>query len=321
MFASVTRALARRHTCVPADTLKQLTQLVNLSLLNNKLKTPILDLAILTRLRSLHLGGNPLEYFPELSPATALHALSLASLSLSADDAFAAFCVTLPKPAARMSIRRSRTAALDDLLALLFRRSSCQHPLLAGGLAEMAADRETRATILRVDRALPQLVNMVRSENVVVSTKACEVLWQLAEEAGAAAAMVDAAVGSAVRKLLAASDRGMCIAGLQVCSCSLPLTVLSGLPGPLLGACGNDVFQARGFAHTRLLSVKRAAAAAPGSAGNCKRCRGGAAAVRPHRESTRAAAAASRRQRHLRRAPRALLPRIPAHQQSCAAGE
>ena len=71
----------------------------------------------------------------------------------------------------------------------------------------MAADRDTRATILRVDRALPQLVSMVRSEHGVVATKACEVLWQLAEEPGAAAAMADAAVGSAARKVLAAGDR------------------------------------------------------------------------------------------------------------------
>ena len=80
----------------------------------------------------------------------------------------------------------------------------------------MAADRDTRATILRVDRALPQLVSMVRSEHGVVATKACEVLWQLAEEPGAAAAMADAAVGSAARKVLAAGDRRSRVASLQV---------------------------------------------------------------------------------------------------------
>jgi hypothetical protein len=198
--------------------LRQLTSLVDLSLANNKLKTPILDLSHLSALRTLHLGGNPLEYFPELSPATALHCLSLASLAISADTNFSSFTVTLPKQQARIGIRSNRTGMLDEILTLLFRRSSCQHPLLAGGLVEMAQDSEVRATILRVERALPQIVNMMRSENVIVSTKACEVLWLLAEERGAAAEMQNAAVMGAIHKLLDVSDRRVQVASLQVCS-------------------------------------------------------------------------------------------------------
>ena len=63
-----------------AGELKQCAQLRSLSVENNRLATPLLDLRPLGSLRSLQLFGNPLEYLPELSHCTALRHLSLANV-------------------------------------------------------------------------------------------------------------------------------------------------------------------------------------------------------------------------------------------------
>lgn len=48
----------------------------------------MLDLRALCGLVSLQLFANPLEYLPELSPATALRSLSLANVRIMADAAY-----------------------------------------------------------------------------------------------------------------------------------------------------------------------------------------------------------------------------------------
>jgi Leucine-rich repeat (LRR) protein len=63
--------------------LRNCCELREISLENNKLATPVLDLRALSHLTSLQLFGNPLEFLPELSPCTALRNLSLANVSLT----------------------------------------------------------------------------------------------------------------------------------------------------------------------------------------------------------------------------------------------
>ena len=60
--------------------LRHCSQLQEISLENNRLAAPVLDLRALANLRSLQLFGNPLEFLPELSPCTVLRQLSLVNV-------------------------------------------------------------------------------------------------------------------------------------------------------------------------------------------------------------------------------------------------
>lgn len=62
-----------------------------MNLEGNKLTAPVLDLRALNGLVSLQLYGNPLEYLPELSPATALRSLSLANVRIMADTSYSRY--------------------------------------------------------------------------------------------------------------------------------------------------------------------------------------------------------------------------------------
>jgi hypothetical protein len=115
--------------------LRLCTALRHLSLEGNKLVTPVLDLRALQSLEALRLHGNPLEYLPELSPAHSLRHLTLANVRISGDAAMSRIevSVTGAGPVAAKNYK-----LVQPLFQLLFRRSSCQHPLLAGAIATLA---------------------------------------------------------------------------------------------------------------------------------------------------------------------------------------
>ena len=92
-----------------------------------------MNLRALSKLESLQLYGNPLEYLPELSPCTNLRRLSLANVRIAADDAFTHWDVDVTATS-----YISGGHKLAQLFALIFRRSSCQQPLLAGALGWFA---------------------------------------------------------------------------------------------------------------------------------------------------------------------------------------
>lgn len=73
---------------LPPAELRRCSSLRYLELEDNRLVTPVLDLRALNNLVSLELYGNPLEYLPELSPATALRKLSVANVRIMADAAY-----------------------------------------------------------------------------------------------------------------------------------------------------------------------------------------------------------------------------------------
>ena len=54
---------------------------------------------------------------------------------------------------------------LSAFFALVFRFSSCQHPLLASALAKVAEDEGNRSAIGKDQSALRQLLNMMLSDN------------------------------------------------------------------------------------------------------------------------------------------------------------
>ncbi|KXZ56156.1 hypothetical protein GPECTOR_1g133 [Gonium pectorale] len=175
---SALEVLAADHnqlTAIPAE-LRRCSSLRHLELEGNKLATPVLDLRALSALVSLQLYGNPLEYLPELSPASALRSLSLANVRIMADAAFSRWEVEV---AALPYI--SRGHKLSPLFKLTFRRSSCQHPLLAGALGRISEDRANCELMAREETAIQQLVLMALSEQPVVAEQACRTLGALAQ--------------------------------------------------------------------------------------------------------------------------------------------
>jgi Leucine-rich repeat (LRR) protein len=71
---------------VPAE-LCMCTALEQLSLENNRLTAPLLDLRPLSALSCLKLSGNPMEFLPELSPCVNLRQLTLANVRVKANPA------------------------------------------------------------------------------------------------------------------------------------------------------------------------------------------------------------------------------------------
>ncbi|GFR41419.1 hypothetical protein Agub_g2103, partial [Astrephomene gubernaculifera] len=160
---------------LPAE-LRHCSSLRHLELEGNRLATPLLDLRALSRLVSLQLYGNPLELLPELSPAAALRSLSVANVRIMADAAYTRWEVEVaPLPYI------SRGHKLAPLFKLTFRRSSCQHPLLAGALGRLSEERGNAELMSRDETAVQQLVLMALSEQPVVAEQACRTLGALAQ--------------------------------------------------------------------------------------------------------------------------------------------
>lgn len=112
--------------------LKECSQLRTLSVENNRILKLVLDLRALKELHTLQLFGNQLEYLPELAPCFQLRYLSLANVRISADRAMAEWHVDVTPLASYIS----RAHDLTQLCSLFFRRSSGNHPLVAGALGE-----------------------------------------------------------------------------------------------------------------------------------------------------------------------------------------
>jgi hypothetical protein len=122
------RALHTNETCLAyADSLSSLKQLEALSLSNNRLQTPVLDVRSLSLLTALHLGGNPLSYVPELAPLTRLRTVSLATLRFAVDSEFTTWEAALAPTASLRAAMRARGADIDEALKLLFSRSCAPH--------------------------------------------------------------------------------------------------------------------------------------------------------------------------------------------------
>lgn len=54
---------------------------------------------------------------------------------------------------------------LSAFFSLIFRFSSCQHPLLASALAKITQDNSNRAAIGKDESAVRQLLSMILSDN------------------------------------------------------------------------------------------------------------------------------------------------------------
>ncbi|GBF89188.1 phospholipase A [Raphidocelis subcapitata] len=243
-------------TTVPPE-LHRCAALRELDLSNNRIGKLLVDLRALTALRSLQLYGNALEYLPDLAPATALRSLSLANVRIISDPAFSRFEIELSSPAATSysamvltGVGLDKGHRLAPLLGLLFKRSTVQHPLLAGALAQLCEDPSNLEMLAREDVALQQLVAMAITEDARVVRPACSMLRALGAVPGAAARLVRANAVGAVSTLVDSPHMDFQLAGLEVLAS--------------LAAGASDADRGERLAPARLLDRLLALAHSPG---------------------------------------------------------
>ena len=202
--------------------------LETLALHNNKLVAPSVDFRKAQRLQKLFMHGNPsLEYLMELSPCVRLRELSLGSVSVRAQRVCPrtgkALVVNVsPSPDHQLSgtVQQAGRALLGgasaafgggggigqaqpyflSFLALIFRRSSCSHPLIAGAVEALSREKSSRDVLLRDAGSMQQLKLMCLSEDAIVVRHACATLGHLAAERAVARRLVKE--GDIVRTVL-----------------------------------------------------------------------------------------------------------------------
>ncbi|CAJ1941306.1 unnamed protein product [Sphenostylis stenocarpa] len=198
---------------VPAE-LRQCMQLVELSLEHNKLVRPLLDFRAMAELRVLRLFGNPLEFLPEILPLHKLRHLSLANIRIVADENLRSVNVQLEmENSSYFGASRHRLSAF---FSLIFRFSSCHHPLLASALGKIMQDEGNRAFIGKDENAVRQLISMISSDNSHVVEQACSALSSLASGDSVALHLMKADIMQPIGTVLKSAGREELISVLQV---------------------------------------------------------------------------------------------------------
>ncbi|KAF8030163.1 hypothetical protein BT93_E2559 [Corymbia citriodora subsp. variegata] len=168
---------------VPVE-LRQCVELVELSLEHNKLVRPLLDFRAMAELRVLRLFGNPLEFLPEILPLNNLRHLSLANIRIVADENLRSVNVQIEME--NSSYFGTSRHKLSAFFSLIFRFSSCHHPLLASALAKIMQDQGNRTFVGKDENAVRQLISMISSDNRHVVEQACSALSALAGDVSVA---------------------------------------------------------------------------------------------------------------------------------------
>ncbi|CAN6458076.1 unnamed protein product [Victoria cruziana] len=180
--------------------LKECTGLKELSLEHNKLVRPLLDLRAMSELRILRLFGNPLEFLPEILPLHKLRHLTLANIRIEADDDLK--LVDVKTEMDNTSYFAASRHKLGAFFSLIFRFSSCHHPLLASALATLMRDHANCLAISKDENAVRQLISMISSGNRHVVEQASSALSSLAADVSLAIQLIKADIMQPVQSLL-----------------------------------------------------------------------------------------------------------------------
>lgn len=198
---------------VPAE-LRQCMQLVELSLEHNKLVRPLLDFRAMAELRVLRLFGNPLEFLPEILPLHKLRHLSLANIRIVADENLRSVNVQIEME--NSSYFGASRHKLSAFFSLIFRFSSCHHPLLASALGKIMQDEGNRAFVGKDENAVRQLISMISSDDCHVVEQACSALSSLASDDFVALILMKADIMQPIGTVLKSAGREEVISVLQV---------------------------------------------------------------------------------------------------------
>jgi hypothetical protein len=114
-------------------------------------------------LRILRLFGNPLEFLPEILPLHQLRHLSLVNIRIVSDENLRSVNVQIEtENTSYFGASRHKLSAFSPLI---FRSSSCHHPLLASTLVKIMQDEGNRSVIGKDENAVRQLISMITSDN------------------------------------------------------------------------------------------------------------------------------------------------------------
>uniref|UniRef100_A0A0D9WZK0 Patatin n=1 Tax=Leersia perrieri TaxID=77586 RepID=A0A0D9WZK0_9ORYZ len=188
---------------VPAE-LRQCILLEELSLEHNKLVRPLLDFRSMPKLRILRLFGNPLEFLPEILPLHNLRHLTLANIRIEALESLKS--VTVQIETENSSYFIAARHKLSAFFSLVFRFSSCHHPLLASALAKIMEDRSNQVAISKEENAVRQLISMISSDNRHVVEQACLALSSLGSDISSAMQLIKCDIMKPIEAVLKSFD-------------------------------------------------------------------------------------------------------------------
>lgn len=209
----VLRADSNMLVSVPVE-LRQCVELEELSLEHNKLVRPLLDFRAMAELRILRLFGNPLEFLPEILPLQKLHHLSLANVRIVADGNLSLVHVLIETENSSYFVASRHK--LSAFFSLIFRFSSCHHPLLASALAKIMEDEGNRVVVGKDENAVRQLISMISSDDQHVVEQACTALSSLASDRSVAMSLMKSDVMQPVERVLKSAEPEELISVLQV---------------------------------------------------------------------------------------------------------
>ncbi|EEF43897.1 conserved hypothetical protein [Ricinus communis] len=198
---------------VPVE-LRQCVGLVELSLEHNKLVRPLLDFRAMAELQILRLFGNPLEFLPEILPLHKLRHLSLANIRIVADENLRSVNVQIEME--NSSYFGASRHKLSAFFALIFRFSSCHHPLLASALAKIIQDQGNRIVVGKDENAVRQLISMISSDNQHVVEQACSALSSLSGDVSVAMQLMKCDIMQPIESVLKSVAQEEVISVLQV---------------------------------------------------------------------------------------------------------
>ncbi|CAA6658248.1 unnamed protein product [Spirodela intermedia] len=198
---------------VPVE-LRQCVDLVELSLEHNKLIRPLLDFRAMAGLRVLRLFSNPLEFLPEILPLQSLRHLSLANIRIEATDNLKSVNVRIETENSSYFVASRHK--LSAFCSLIFRFSSCHHPLLASALAKILEDHGNRLAISKEENAVKQLISMISSDNRHVVEQACSALSSLAADVSLAMQLIKSDIMQPIESILKSFAEEEVISVLQV---------------------------------------------------------------------------------------------------------
>ncbi|XP_062186520.1 phospholipase A I [Phragmites australis] len=198
---------------VPVE-LRQCVMLEELSLEHNKLVRPLLDFRSMPKLRVLRLFGNPLEFLPEILPLHNLRHLTLANIRIEAPESLKS--VTVQIETENNSYFIASRHKLSAFFSLVFRFSSCHHPLIASALAKIMEDHSNQVAISKEENAVRQLISMISSDNRHVVEQACLALSSLASDISSAMQLIKCDIMKPIEAVLKSFDEEELVSVLQV---------------------------------------------------------------------------------------------------------
>ncbi|GLT52606.1 hypothetical protein SLA2020_259380 [Shorea laevis] len=198
---------------VPVE-LRQCAKLVELSLEHNRLVRPLLDFRAMAELQILRLFGNPLEFLPDILPLDKLRHLSLANIRIVADENLRSITVQIEME--NSSYFGTSRHKLSAFFSLIFRFSSCHHPLLASALAKIMQDQGNRVVVGKDENAVRQLISMISSDDRHVVEQACSALSALAGDISVALQLMKCDIMQPIESVLKTFSQEELVSVLQV---------------------------------------------------------------------------------------------------------